>query len=361
MDRMDAIQKLEELSSLMDEYRIADMFLGGTGISTAGAKSQEVCARAHGIPSIPDALDCLPNVPKLDQNQYLQANQAMKKYRKTIRLCLLVSAVGLVGGILLKKAFLTGLIGPGLAIALVFWFFKHLAEKQYKRDKKAYDVKVAKYNNELTVFRSALDAYTQQRAVGIAALKEKMARFPEYQAEWNEIEREYMENKKRFMQSRDELAQQIDAYDFLPQQYRHLVQNIIDLLKSGRADDYKEALNMAIYEEREEQERAARRAEEARRIALEEQRAAAERRHQMQMEAQQRAHNEKMEKQAAQAEHDRRVAEKQAAQKAQKAAWDQQAALKQAAFRRCNSCANVGRCNIKFRDAAINCAAFRPR
>lgn len=360
MDRNEAIRKLEELSALLGELHVANYFLGGSGVQAAGAKSQMVCARAHTIPSIPDALDHLPNIPRLEKSPYAKDEQAVQKFRKMMRICLIAAAVGLVGS-LLKIGFLFPLIGLGFTAALVCWVLKHMAEKQYKRDKQGYDVKVAKLDMEMTAFRNALAVYEQQRAAGLEALEAKVARFSTYYDEWKEIEREYMEEKNSFLQKRETLEQQIAAYDFVPAQYHHLVNEIIDLLRSGRADDYKEALNLAIAEEREEQERQARLAEEARRTALEEQRAAAERRHYREMEAQQRAHNEKMERQAAQAEHDRQVAAKKAESDARKAAFQQHADLKNAAFRRCNSCANAGHCNIKFRDAAINCAAFRPR
>lgn len=361
MERNETIQKLEELSELMEDLRIANDFVEGGGIRLAGAKSREICVRAHAIPSIPDVFHCFPTAPKLTKQHYAKSEQAVKKFGRIARNCLIAAAAGLVLNFLTHKYIFMILVSPGLMAAAVFWFFKYTAGKQYDREKKAYDNQQSVYESGLTVFRSALAVYAEQRAAGIAALQEQMACFPIYQAEWGEIEREYMEDKKLFMQAREDYTRRLAEYDFVPSQYYHLVDEMIDLLKSGRADDYKEALNLAIAEEREEQERQARLAEEARRTALEERRAEEERRHNQQMEAQQRAHNAQMEAQAVRAEHDRQVAAKQAERDARNAAFQQRADLKKAATHRCNSCGNNGHCNIRYSDAAINCAAFRPR
>ncbi len=361
MDKYEAIQKLEELSELMSNFHTADEFLEGGGIRLVAAQGQKICERAYAISAIPDVFHCFPTVPKLTTEHYAKSEQAVKKFGKRLRYCLIAAGACLALGVLTQKFMFYSLLSPCLMVAAVFFFLKHSAEKQYDREKKAYDTQYAVYENGMTVFRSALAVYEEQRAAGIAALQEHAALYPTFQAELKEIADEYAADKKLFTEARDDFARQIATYDFVPEQYYHLVDPILALLKSGRADDYKEALNMAIREEQEEQERQERRAAEARQAALEERRAEEERRHNERMEAQQRAHNAQMEKQAAQAEHDRQVAAKQAERDARNAAFQQKADLKKAATHRCNSCANNGRCNIRYSDAAINCAAFRPR
>lgn len=98
--------------------------------------------------------------------------------------------------------------------------------------------------------------------------------------------------------------------DFVPEEYYDYVKPIITMLKSGRASDYKEALNMAIEEDRQAQAEAARREEEARRTRIMEEQAAAElrraeemERHNRQMELEQQHQNKMMlEEQRKQAE-----------------------------------------------------------
>ena len=138
---------------------------------------------------------------------------------------------------------------------------------------------------------------------------------------------------------------------------------ISSILKTGRADSLKEAINLALDEERKDMEEAARRAEARQQEAILEQQARDNRMHNEAMaraaeeEARaQRAHNAAMERAA---EAQARAAEAQAREAAKQTA----AAAQQArdAQNRCRYCANVSKCSYVAKKNAANCAAYRPR
>lgn len=74
--------------------------------------------------------------------------------------------------------------------------------------------------------------------------------YNEIGVEYEQILNEYGEQKIKSMDEFLEKMEEVKTYDFMPLEYAHLIRPIIVLLKSGRADDYKEALNIAIQEER---------------------------------------------------------------------------------------------------------------
>lgn len=363
MDKQEAIKRLEELDDLMDKFNSLQPYLNGGYAKIYAGRSLEVSNTANALPSIPDVCVNLPMIPAEVSEDYLTAESTMKTNAKKSKIALIAAGSVFVLGMLIPGMVLTlTYVTMGCLIAaVVFSSKKSKAKKVYDEGKAKFDAAEKLREKTLEAFRTALTAYDQQREKALAALADHAVRYEELREEYNAIDAEYMKKMEEAQSLSDRCVELIRTYDFVPTEYLHLVKPMIGMLKSGRADDYKEALNLAITEEREEQERQERRAAEARQAALEERRAEEERRHNQQMEAQQRAHNAQMEKQAAQAEHDRQVAAKQAERDARNAAFQQHADLKKAATHRCNSCANNGRCNIKYSDAAINCAAFRPR
>lgn len=169
--------------------------------------------------------------------------------------------------------------------------------------------------------------------------------------------------KEKYIKKLDDISEEIKGtLDLLCQDtiiHPDLFDNawrISSMLKTGRADTLKEAINLALDEERKDMEEAARRAEARQQEAILEQQARDNRMHNEAMaraaeeEARaQRAHNAAME----------RAAEAQAREAAKQTA----AAAQQArdAQNRCRYCANVSKCSFVAKKNAANCAAYRPR
>lgn len=171
---------------------------------------------------------------------------------------------------------------------------------------------------------------------------------------------------------------QLFAQDILNQEYWHLAYSIHSLLSGGRADTLKEALNLAIDEERKAREEAERRAEAKR---LEE----SQRRHQEAEAAARAEHDRRMEREAewqrqhqeaeaaARAEHDRRMEREAALQRQHQEAitaaqaqsdrrMEREAERQRSAARaRCVKCANYSKCPRSVREASLTCGSYRPR
>ena len=139
------------------------------------------------------------------------------------------------------------------------------------------------------------------------------------------------------------------------------------MLKTGRADTLKEAINLALEEDRKDREEAERRAEARQQEAILERQARDNRMHNeaMQRAAEEearatRAHNAAMEKEA-------RAQAQAAAAQAREAARQTEIAQKQArdaqraASARCAGCANNLKCSYKTKQNAGSCGAYRPR
>ena len=154
---------------------------------------------------------------------------------------------------------------------------------------------------------------------------------------------------------------EVKSYSFVPSEYYHLVRPVIVLLKSGRADSYKEALNLALEEQRQARIDEEHRQEEIRRLELLEDQQFAENlriqemeRHNRALENQQILQNKMMLDEAQKQQRDAQKAQ----QKAQSDAFAAEARARNNALHRCSKCKKRSACGT---NAGIpNCGAFEP-
>ncbi|MBQ7768042.1 MAG: hypothetical protein IJ403_04085 [Oscillospiraceae bacterium] len=189
---------------------------------------------------------------------------------------------------------------------------KEQAEK-YARDTKAYQDALPSYEQAKATF---LQDYTKWREIYLAHLAEE-ARIEE------QLEKDRLAGQKKIYAEEYTPAQDYleSCNNLLTEKYLPAADVLIDLLRSGRADDLKEAINLLedmLYRERQlelqrEQEQQRQREDKA---LLNEQR---------------RKNNM-----------DARVAE-------------------ESKQKRCMYCAYQSRCGVKTSDGAYNCTGFRPR
>lgn len=360
MDKQELINQLEKLERLLIDRRIAQTFIDGGGARKYVAQHLDLRRRANTLPQAPDVCANLPVVPADGLDDFKQYEEPMNKKGKLLKTtllgmvaCFVLNWVCLLAGVVgLSSLFSFGLTACIVASVILF-LQKSGAKQQYERGKKKYDAAMEVYEKSLAAFRRGLAAYEQQYDNALTALTVHEVEYEEMRAEDDRIEEEYLQKLDEALEERANLDAIISTYDFVPPQYHHLVSNILTLLKSGRADDYKEALNLAIFEEKQEQERQERRAAEQRQAELAEQRAEEERRHNQQMEEQQAAHNQKMEAQAAQAEENRQREARDAQRAAERTA---QAGV------RCIACAHYRKgCSIQGTAGASNCTGFTPK
>lgn len=363
-ENKEIIQKLEKLQSLLDEsYELSEYVEHGC-VKEYGAKAAQVIKDADDLKGTPSIFSNMPSFP-LDSDKYIELETDFNSRKKKQHIIAAITVVCLIIFFIGKWQLFSYISIVGIFALLFFSPACAQANKKYTDEKKKYDDSVTAYESSIKAFRSSLSAYETEKENGIAAAKEFAVKYKEANTEYNRLLQECVDKKTEAMETFVEKMKEVQTYDFVPSEYYHLVRPVIKLLKSGRADDYKEALNLAIQEEREAQAEAARRAEEAERTRImqeqaeaEERRALEAQRHNQEMERQQQMHNKMMieEQRAA-----NKAAEKLAAQQAQ-AARNQADAERSRGWHMCHSCANYSKCPSTLKNSGNpNCGGYRPR
>lgn len=175
-----------------------------------------------------------------------------------------------------------------------------------------------------------------------------------------EIKEKYQKKADSLSNKLSDVEKELDEVTFIDHDLFHVAWRMASILKTGRADNLKEAINLALDDERKDNEEAARQAEARQQEAILEQQAYDNRMHNEAMqraaEAEARAvreHNEAMERaaraQAREAEKQTQMAQRQAREAAT------------AAAARCRWCANAAKCPSVVKNNAATCSAYRPR
>jgi len=176
------------------------------------------------------------------------------------------------------------------------------------------------------------------------------------------IKEKYLRKLEQIHSELLEVSEQLDNVTLIHSDLFSNAWRISSMLKTGRADSLKEAINLALDEERKDIEEATRRAEARHQEEILEQQAQDNRMHNaaMQRAAEEearamRAHNAAMER-AAQEQAQAREAAKQS-EIAQKQARD----AERAASARCAGCVNNMKCSFRAKQNSGTCSAYRPR
>ncbi len=188
-----------------------------------------------------------------------------------------------------------------------------------------------------------------------------------YEAGLKDIEEKYLKKLDQIHAESSKVAQELDNVTLIHGTLFNNAWRISSMLKTGRADSLKEAINLALNEERKDKEEAARRAEARQQEAILEQQARDNRMHNaaMQRAAEEearatRAHNAAMER-AAQAQAQAAQAQAREAAKQSEIAQRQARDAERAASARCAGCANNTKCSYKAKQNVGSCGAYRPR
>lgn len=375
MDTKEILEKLRNLKDLLDQFtQQHDYYENGCALA-AIEKIDAVRASVCAMPGIPSVVGAMPIFP-VGEKEYQKAKNETAQSGK-ITIITLIATVASLGLWLITKATFLAVIGVA---AGVVWYVVNKNHKNNKqglaKKEKAYNESIAASNSSIEKFCKALTCYEQEVADGITAAKAFGQFYREKCAEHSAILVAFAEEKNNALDRCNELIAQIEQHDYIPQEYYHHISKLISLLQSGRADSYKEALNIAIEEERQDAMEAARQEEEARRLAAMERQAEEERRHNMMLERQQAAHDRAMERAAKeqaeeqrrasiQAEKDRRRAESEAFHQktiADSEARKQAAKTRMAGVSKCANCRNNRRCpsGIKESGAGLTCGGYQP-
>lgn len=361
MDKKEIIEKLKALQALTEDLVKYGSYYESGCTEMAAEKISQIQSDLGSLPGIPSVVNAMPVFPE-GEAEYNTAKTETAKSKSYSTLALAATAGLAILMFCVPKplpVFLTGVAG-------VVWYFVYQTHKLNKqglvKKEKAYQESLERHRASMGEFRHALVNYPKEVKDGIEAAKTFGQRYREKRSEIFAVTEQYQELKEAALNHCTELITQINEHDYISEEYYHHVPKLITLLQSGRADSYKEALNIAIEEERQNAIEAARREEEARRLEVLERQAEEERRHNMMIERQEAAHQRQM----AQAERDRAEAERLRAVQARR---DQERATRDAAhanavarnnaLHRCAKCAKSDACGIN--RGIPNCGAFEPK
>lgn len=247
--------------------------------------------------------------------------------------------------------------------------------EEYAKKMKVYEGECAEY--EVTL-KSFLEDYRAWREIFIQSVKEEAQIAEKLEADRKTaVEKIYEE---RYLPAEAALN---ECNDLVSEEYLPNLKVIIDLLKSKRADDLKEAIN--LYEElvyRERQLQLQREQEEQRRYEEEQRRQDEERRHREEMKFQEdQERQRRREEEQRRSDEERRYREETRAREAEARSREaqererirkeqykehmnqieQQNKQRSAGQAQCRACANVGRCNMTIHNNAPTCTGFTPR
>ncbi len=236
---------------------------------------------------------------------------------------------------------------------------------QYDKDLKSYKEKREQFDVEKEAF---LKEYRSWREAYLPCLKEEAE--IEEKLEADRVAGVAKINQEEFAPA---VAKLKDTNDLISEKYLPVISVLIDLLKSGRADDIKEAVNLyeeIVYRERQlqlEREQEEKRRQDEERRYQEEMRFREDQERQRRYEAEQSRKDEERrfnEQQRAQQEHNRamqRAEEQRAAQErnAQRKADSDRRYAEQQQMHTCYNCRKFSSCrNI---GKVIGCGAFEPK
>ena len=273
---------------------------------------------------------------------------------------------------------------------------KKIKEDQLKRKDEA----LAAYNQEkaalLEDYKVKMQAYEEATEVYKGNLQQFLGDYSKWREAFLKRVQEEIDITQKLEEDREAGIQKIFEEEYLPaetalneantlvtDEYLPVLDIIVDLLKNGRADDLKEAINLyedIVYRERqlalEREKEAQRQHEEQQRRQDEERRYREdmqfrkEQEWQRQREEEQRQkdaerrHREEMDQRERQ-ERDRQLEARRRAdeerRRADRSRWEQEQEQSKAASKQCQACAHVGRCNMRTYNNTPNCTGFTPR
>lgn len=253
-----------------------------------------------------------------------------------------LAALAFVGLIFLPIAFGWGAYFTVMAIGVGVVFLLIRSDKA--KEQKAKEQNEVQKQRLIEPFRRDIANYEDEVKRGLQQLPEYKDFYLHAVETLLQLINEWEGKKVAAQKELDACNKDLAQIDFIPKEYFNLAEKIIHLLESGRADTYKEALNMAIEEERQEALERARREEENRRIAAMERQAE---------EARKRAEEERIRAivdAKMQADRERDI---------QRKADEER---KRAGYQRCRNCIYHNRCpnDMIARGDGLNCGRYTP-
>lgn len=258
--------------------------------------------------------------------------------------------------------------------------------QQYEEDKQKAEAKYEQAMNTYLTERSAYLSSKEAFLAEYAAWREVyLAHVKEEEEIGEKLEADRLAGVKKIREEKLVPAQKAleESNDLIGEGYLPVLHILLDFLKSGRADDLKEAVN--LYEEmvyRERQLQLQREQEEQRRREEEQRRRDEERRHREEMKFREdQERQRRYEEDQRRRDEDRRAREDAHAREAEARhrEYEEKERIRKEQYRehmdrieqerkqrnagqaQCRACAHAGRCNMMIHNSAPTCTGFTPR
>lgn len=340
------IQELEHIQSLLNEKIIKANFLDIHSDERFYKKMQALHENL-GVLEKPAVFSNFPVFP-LEESYYEATKKDAESKKPTFRIALIITIALVVLYFITRAEILNTIAVIGIFATAILGCIYNASKKQYIKKKKEYEKSVEEYNKTNKAFLEAIENFDEEKIKYTDLAKEYSKKYTETYNEYMNAVREKFEAEEEATERIAVIEEELKANSTIVSDYYHLIGQIVTNLKSGRADDYKEALNIAIREEREEKERLQMLAKEEERNRILAMQVEEERRHNEQVERQQKEHDEALLRE----------------QKRNNAEMAKQANRQEMLGRsKCSSCAHSHNCPefIKGSGAGLTCGGYVPR
>ncbi len=349
LSKTELIQKLENLQTLLDEIKSAERYLQNDCEKEFIKKVQPLKLDLGNLQGKPAVFDSLPSFIEYEEpNTELKENY--KKQKKLFSKALAVTLALIVLFFIFNKALFNSLAVIGIFATIILGLIYSNAKKSYYAKKTEYEENIKQQNKCLKEFYDCMEIYDVQKKSGVDFAKEYAEKYKKVFLEYSKLLEEYNKIREQYIESIEKKKIELLQYNFVSNEHYNLLYNIIHLLNTNRADDYKEALNLAINEEREIWENARKKANEQ--MALKRQAEAEENR----LREEQRREKEK--------EVQQRLREREESAKRHEAEIKAKAEARRqasAAHSRCWGCINYIKCTSEAKKNGLTCGAFIPK
>lgn len=286
MNKQETIVKLENLNTLYNRLSELRQYIDNDAIQEAAQKINNLKKRLGNLSDVPTLCKICPAFYDADDAAFEELKMNKERSAKLFKISLIGTVICILILFIFHWSFFSTIGGIGVIASLILGASRSSNNKKYDQAQKKRQEDKENYDKSMAAFRDAMQYYDQEKAKGIASAREYSARYTATFEQVMKVLEEWQEKKAAALDEWQEVCNEIEKEDILTDEYAYMIPKLILLLKSGRADSLKEALNTAIEEERAEARAAALIEQEQRRTQIMQQQMDEERRHNQQMEHQ---------------------------------------------------------------------------
>ena len=259
----ETITLLRELNGLLTERANTEYDIEKGLVHETLEELEPITTKARDLEFVPSAFNNLPIFPKYDKKKLSVLKQKVELKKKIVLICIPIIIISFILYNFMNSAF-AFILFMASAITAVVIPLTNTTKSEYEDLKKEADKENELFQKTMAAFKKSAVSYEEERLTGIQVATKQYEIYLEQMLLHEKAIVAYTMKIEELKAHYEEIEVMLcaDKFSFITNTYRHLAGSILELLESGRADTFKEALNLAIKEEREEDERYERRRHE---------------------------------------------------------------------------------------------------